>query len=60
VLLGRLVLLLLLVVVRLGVVRRLAVAWRRATEGPACAAVGNVAALSAAAGGYASCGMLVV
>jgi hypothetical protein len=56
VLLGRLVLLLLLVVVRLGVVRRLAVAWRRATESPACAAVRYVATLSATAGGYTSGG----
>jgi hypothetical protein len=31
-----------------------AVAWRRAAESPACAAVGLETALSAAAGGYAS------
>jgi hypothetical protein len=40
----------------LGVVSRGAVAWRGATEGPACATVGLETALSATARGYASGG----
>ena len=59
-LLRRLVLLLLLAIVRLRVISSLTVAWRRATQSPACAAVGLVAALSATTGSDASCGMLVV
>jgi hypothetical protein len=43
----------------LGVVCCCAVAWRRAAESPAGAAVGLETTLSAAAGGYASGGVLV-
>jgi hypothetical protein len=53
-LLGRLVLL------RLRVVRRCAVAWRCATDSPACAAIRCVAALSATTCGHASARLLVV
>ena len=49
-----LVLVLVLGVLRLGVVGCLAVAWRRATESPAGAAVRLVAALSATTGGDTS------
>lgn len=58
-LLLRLPLLLLLAVVRLCVVRRLAVARRCPTQSPAGTAVGSVAASSATARGDASCGVLV-